>query len=285
MIYEKHAATVSSNEDPEKRGRIKVSCVGLTGSEEIVMPHWIEPSYEWGWFVVPDPGEIVDIIALVETKEDESAQQSFINQPDLHWKKRYYTDEETENEVEPRPIPEDFTATNYGKRRGFATPAGHVLMFDDTEGAEEVRLSRNISGKYSYVAMDKEGSMVVANNNGSYVYLDAENKAVSVVDEHGNLIKMDDTEVSIIDKTSNIITMKDKLVQILGQDAVVISSKTLNVKSGTIDLLDGADAHLVRGEDLLNFYNTHTHPTGMGPSGPPVVLLPPTALSLQCKVK
>src|SRR6185436_657282 len=137
-ITETHIATVTAIQDPDKRGRIRVACVGLLGDETTEVPHWIEPALEWGWFVVPDVGEIVDIELVAHDSTDESPGQSSINTPNMRWRGRHWGGSKTDA---ARPIPEDFTTKNYGKRRGFATPGGHILMFDDTEGGEKISLA------------------------------------------------------------------------------------------------------------------------------------------------
>jgi len=295
MTLKRYNATVSANNDDELRGRIRVTCAGLMGDEDTEVPQWVDPVFEWGWFFVPDVGEIVEVEVTESDDDDESFGQATIDSLDLHWRgKRIWTEDVTEEGIEPRPIPEDMQ-TNYGKRRGFVTPAGHVLMFDDTAGEEQVRLSwhrkEGQEDKYQYMAMDGEGSTVIANKNGSYVYLDAEHGAASMVDEHGNSISMDDKGIKAIDKFSNIIELKDGAVQVLGQDAIIISSKTCNIKSGTINLLDGADAPLLRGTDVKAYLESHQHAfVGLAPGTPgttavPITPLPPTALSQQCKVK
>ena len=83
-----YPATVTSTEDPEKRGRIKVACSAMMGDEETEIPQWVQPIYEWGWFVVPDPGEIVDLEVTEGHHDDEHFGQSSIANLDPRWKGR-----------------------------------------------------------------------------------------------------------------------------------------------------------------------------------------------------
>jgi hypothetical protein len=56
-------------------------------------------------------------------------------------------------------------------------------------------------------------------------------------------------------------------------DAVEISSGTVEIritKAGGIEFGEGAVEKLVLGDAFMALYNAHTHPTGVGPSGPPV---------------
>ena len=77
---------------------------------------------------------------------------------------------------------------------------------------------------------------------------------------------------------------------------VAVTCVDMQLKAKTAALIDGADTPMVRGNDLKTWietvlmiaFNTHVHPTGVGPSGPPVAPLqppPPTLLSLFAMVK
>jgi len=286
LTTERFVAQVVANNDDQFRGRIQVTCADLTGDPEAVLPVWVEPVFDWGWFAVPDVDEFVEVEVVTSTDDDESFGQSMIFEPQIHWRAKRFYHEGGETET---PIHDDFKATDkYGKRRGFATPAGHILLFDDTDGEELVRLTwhkvENETDKYSYLALDKDGSVTIGNKKGSLIYLDAKNSAVSVIDEHGNMYASDSAGIRLIDKFSNIFEMKEGVVQLLSQDAIALTGKSCNVKTGSVDLIDGADNHLVRGEDLKTEYDNHVHPTGTGPSGK---TLPLTAavFSVNGKVK
>lgn len=263
MNFEEHDAIVSSIDDEEQRGRIQVACAGLLGDEETILPYWIEPELDWGWFYVPDVGEIVEIKVIVGGYEDESFGQSGIDVPNPTWRgKRTWTSEETDGENIPRPIPEDFK-TNYGKRRGFATPAGHILFFDDTEGKEVIE---------------------IRSKNGSKLTLDDENKKINLTDENGNIIDLTKDGVEITDVNSNIIRTSSAGVEVQSSGDVNITGGTANISTDKINLLDGASEAVPLGDSLKQWADTHTHPTGMGPSGVPIAPLPPAALSSNCKV-
>lgn len=130
---EKFPATVVDNQDPETRGRIQVSCIGLLGSDEIKYNRWIDPRFDWGWFYVPDIGEEVEIVVVSSNDKDRSYGQGFIQAPDIHWEGKREYNQDT-------PINDEFK-TNYGKRRGFASPAGNIVMFDDSTGQEKISIS------------------------------------------------------------------------------------------------------------------------------------------------
>jgi hypothetical protein len=300
---ERYNAVVTKNDDDKKRGRIKVKSAELTGDPDAEV-EWIEPVLDWGMFLVPDIGEEVEIEAIVEDDQNEDVPfQAFLDEPRIRWRGKRF---ESEEGKEPRPPHPLFTGTNYGKRRGFSTPLGHVLMFDDTEGAEQITMSwTNKAGdKFAYISFDKTGSALLSNQNGAMIHLDAENAATNIIDAQpggSNLISMDAAGVKVIDKFSNIIELKDGAIQILSQKGVVVQGGTgVNVKAPAIALDAGGDADvfMVRGDDLKMWIesvlkawaDTHVHPTTApgSPTGPAAVPLnppPATILSTAGKVK
>lgn len=220
-----YPAVVTFNKDPDKRGAIRVACVGLLGDDDVEVPVDVLPVHTWGWFYVPDVGELVEIECVEGSSEDEQHGQASIDNLDLKWRSaRYYGNEEGDA---PTPINPAFTSKNYGKRRGFATPAGHVFMFDDTEGQEEITLSWKDGS--AFVTLDAKGTITLQNKAGATFVMD---------------------------------TTSDKIV----------------VTAGTIELNGGEQAAIL-GDLFKAYFDTHTHPTPTGPSGPPIMPMPATTLS------
>lgn len=270
--YEKYEAKVTKNDDPEKRGRIKVSCVGLMGGEDEEVPMWVEPVPAWGWFVVPDIGEMVEVECVSGSSEDEQYGQSSIDGLDLKWRsgKRFWGNSEAADGIGATPVPEDFTATNYGKRRGFATPAGHVFLFDDTDGDRKITLTWHQDGKRSLVAFDKDGSYIVNTHVGHLMYFNAVSKELSIVDPNGNHYRSKDDTISIMNKEGCTYEAKGKNVQILAMGSALVSAKNISLKAGAVELGDAATAFALLGDLFMTYFMAHTHPTGTGPSGPPI---------------
>lgn len=280
-VEEVARATVTDNQDPEQRGRIKVTSAQAIGASDGPLPMWIEPIQLWGWFVVPDIGEEVEIVFAAHGDMDESRGQSSLEAPDVRWRgQRFWTEAEA---PEPRPVPVDFTSTNYGKRRGFATPQGHVMMFDDTEGKEKVSIMwhgvRDGADAYSLFALDEDGSLVMSNKNGSLIYLNAADEQLTIIDQHGNSYTSDADGIRLVDAFSNIISMGDGVVQIISQDAIVATGADFTAATGTVNLVDGASQPIVRGTELVTWLSAHTHADAMGGTGPPVVPPPASVLS------
>lgn len=277
-----YPATVTFNADPDKRGVIRVSCVGLLGDEDSEVPVDVEPAHDWGWFYVPDIGEVVEIEVLEGSSEDEQQGQMSIDNLDIKWRSaRYYGNAEGDA---PTPVNADFTSKNYGKRRGFATPAGHVFMFDDTEGDETVTWKwSNKAGENAFVSMDKDGSILMSNKTGTMLYFNAAAGQMSIIDQHGNVFSSDSAGIKIVEKTGNTVELKDGAIIILGQSAVTISCKDAVIDAGNVEITGNVEAAIL-GTTFYALLNAHIHQTGVGPSAPPFPIFPPTILSTKVKV-
>lgn len=261
---ETHPATVTNTQDPEQRGRIKVICSGLLGDESQELPQWIPMIPAWGWFSLPDIGEIVEVEATVGSDDDEHFGQSSINNMDLKYRtNRYYGGTETDT---PRPVPPDFTSKNYGKRRGFATPKGHIILFDDTDGDERLSITWTNGTEFSYIGIDKDGSMVLGNKRGSVLSLDAKNKQTMLIDEFSNALTFDEAGIHIIDSFGQSFDMRDGVIQ-AAAEAVTLTCKNAVIDAGQVDLA-GATEPCLLGQTFLTLFQNHIHATGMGPSGP-----------------
>jgi hypothetical protein len=256
VIWEKHDAIVTANEDDEQRGRIKVACVALLGDEETELPMWIDPIFDWGVFSVPDIGEIIELDVAVSSDEDEINGQMSIDNLDAHWRgKRYYTVDEPENNNKATQIHPDFKS-NYGKRRGFATPHGHIFMFDDDPKNPTVQMTFQKSaiqiGKtplpadISRLEFEKDGSFKLTLLEQTTLHLQTDGKKFIINIDGG---------------TSLEITEKDlDTVATIG-DGAVSAAIAENLKT----YIDNS---------VKMTYDVHVHPTAMGNSGPPAVALP-----------
>jgi uncharacterized protein involved in type VI secretion and phage assembly len=89
---------------------------------------------------------------------------------------------------------------------------------------------------------------------------DGDNAVRLIKSRSGHQIVIDDTsgaeKVIVRDKAGNSVE--------LSSGGVVIDSSAVKVGSA------GAAQSLVLGDALMQLFNSHTHPTGVGPSGPPV---------------
>lgn len=271
MIFtETYPAKVTMNQDPEQRGRIKVACSGILGDEETELPMWVEPVPAWGWFFVPDIGEMVEIEVVSGSTEDEQAGQASIDNPDVKWRgNRYYGNEEGEA---PTPVNDDFKI-NYGKRRGFATPAGHTFIFDDTDDQRSISLSwKSVDGKFSFFAINSDGTIILGTHTGHLLHLNSKDGELTLIDQHGNLYSSDSDGSKIVNKDGTLIDLNGPNVQILAANAVTVSCKDATLDAGKVNLGGQplTEAMLLGTTFVTAVFNAHTHIAGTGPTSTPM---------------
>lgn len=232
-------AVVSNNIDPLRQGRIKVTCSALLGDESSELPGWIEPALPWGWFIVPDVGQQVTILFTEETSSDVFRGESSITHPNIQWEgATHFTGPLA---VDGNPIGSEFTIKNYTKRRGFKTPAGHVLLFDDSQHGREVRMSWSggtpATPKSAFWSFDNKGSFAVQDAGGNVFYMNAKKTGsltgeVSMIHKSGNRISIDDDGISMVDKHGNAIVMNAAGISIVSQGPINVMGSDMIVQNG-----------------------------------------------------
>lgn len=237
VVIERYPAVVTDNQDPDKDFQVKVKCAGLLGDEEAELPFWIPPTLDWGWVYVPDIDEQIEIEVVVSSDQDEIFGQSTLEHLNATWRgKRFYSTEATP----PTPILDVFRE-NYGKRRGFATPAGHYFVFDDTDGSVTWILNwQNGDDDFTQMIIDTDGTVKLLRADKSTLHL-KDSELELLVDGNGAGLK---------------ITGKD------GNTVALFGNA--GVKATIADHLE------VLWGNLKTWLDAHTHTTGMGPSGPPI---------------
>ena len=120
MIVDVEIGFVSNNNDPDKKGRIKAT-LPMLGNEEYT--EWIEPFFPPGFFNVPEVSEQVEVV--LPSDQNVEREVGLVEFPEFVFWRAILIDDSDDS-----TLPSDF-ATNYPKRRGLYTKAGHILMFDD----------------------------------------------------------------------------------------------------------------------------------------------------------
>ncbi len=257
-VTERYEAVVSSIDDPEERGRFKVKCVGLMGDAGAELPIFVELVPDWGWFTVPEVGEIVEIEVIVASDRDESHGQASIEALNPVWRgKRFVTDVELDKPFPPNPlVPDDgsiatpphadLVSENYGLRRGWATPHGHLLMFDDEEPRISLLWVKDRLDPGEAPDPDKS-TRVEVQSDGSFV--------VNVLGKHKLTVGADGKFRADLGNGTSLVVENN------GSDAILELGNA--AKSVAV-----AEPLKVIWELLETIFNAHIHPTGMGPSGP-----------------
>lgn len=249
MKKERYEAFVRATNDDQKRGRIKVSCPDLTG-DNTTIPVWLEYSPDWGHFNVPEIGQQVTIEANADSLTD-PVKASFVG-PQFRWYGASYYNKDGPFNVNP------VFQTNYGKRRGFSTPVGHYTMYDDTPGQEQITTAwSNAAGENSFDSFDKDGSKTIATKSGLLIYLNEKDGSVLINDKKGNRIQMDSSGISMVNGS--------------GKTYISVNEESIEIQSNKVKIA-GQEA-LLLAQAFLAQFDEHTHATGTGPSGPPILPL------------
>jgi uncharacterized protein involved in type VI secretion and phage assembly len=253
--YGKYRGFVASNEDPEKRGRLKLRVPSVLANEE---SDWALPCFPFGgkaghgWFFVPQ----VDAQVWVEFEEGD------ITRP--IWVGCFYQREQDVPEPARKSEPTTYL---------LQTPNGHVLRLDDAED-QEVASLEHPSGAVARI--DQNGVISLTDAGGSKVTLDAEGSEVRVEDSNGNAVVLSAAGVSVEDANNNRIELASAGITVRGQRVVVDASQVTLGGSGGEPVL--------KGSSFLTVFATHVHTAtpGGGPTSPPTI--PPDPSTLSTKV-
>ena len=240
-FYGKFRGFVVDNEDPEKRGRLRLSVPAVLGE---AVTGWALPCVAFGGladqglFMVPE----VDAQVFVEFLAGELS--------DPVWTGTFWR---TESDV-----PEE-AAVSPPTTRLLKTPSGHRLQFDDAEDAERVTLHHQAGASLD---IDPNGTVALTDAGGAHVTLDAEAGELTVEDSNGNRMSMTSSGTTVEDSNGNKIEMAASGITVKGTQVVV---------EGNQVMLGGQGGEpVIKGQSFLTLFATHVHPTGVGPSGPPI---------------
>lgn len=239
--YGKYRGFVADNDDPEQLGRLRVRVPSVLGETQT---GWALPCLPFGGlqdqglFTVPEVGAQI----WVEFEEGELSHPIWTGS---FWQQN-------------GDIPTE-AAQSPPTTRVLKTPSGHVLQFDDADGAEQFRLHHPENAE---MTIDENGTVALTNASGSTLTLDASANRVVLEDANGNTLTMDSTGTVVEDKNGNRMEMAPAGITVQGQQIVV---------QGTQVKLGGQGGEpLIKGQSFLTLFATHIHPTGVGPSGPPI---------------
>jgi len=245
--YGKYSGAVTDNQDKDQVGKIKVNVPSVFGSD---MEVTARPCLTYGHFFIPSVGTKVWV-------EFEAGDPNF-----PIWVGAWYPQGSTPPQAANSP-PDN---------RVIQTASGHTIEIMDKDGAEKIVIKHKGN---SFVSIDKDGTVIVGNQNGSMLVLDAKNAQALVVEQHGNVVSMDSKGIVMTQHTGKtMIQMTDDTIRlaatnIILQGTTVCGDPTSPTPPLPVLLLDLATQSL-----LTVFLAGHVHATALGPSGPPLPLGP-----------
>jgi Type VI secretion system/phage-baseplate injector OB domain len=239
--YGKYRGFVADNEDPQKRARLKLRVPSVLGDEE---SDWALPCLPFGgaagqgFFSVPE----VNAQVWVEFEEGDVHRPLWVG---TFW-------------MAQADVP-SAAAISPPTTRLFVTPKGHTLQFDDKDDEEQILLRHP---KEATLVIDKDGSVALTDAKGAKLTLDAAGEEVLIEDSSGNKLTMSSSGIVAEDANGNKIEMASSGINVKGQQIVIEGSQVM---------LGGQGGEpVIKGTSFLSLFATHMHPTGMGPSGPPI---------------
>jgi predicted transcriptional regulator len=118
--------------------------------------------------------------------------------------------------------------------------------------------------------------------DGSFEFM---HDAIDILaDRKGALTVTTKTDI-ILNATGNVTaTCKDATVTASG-DATVTASGKATVEGQTVNLGKGASDAVIKGDTFKKYFDTLQVATALGPSGPPIMPMPPTSLSKKVKTE
>ena len=256
--FGKYRAFVADNQDPERRGRLKLTIPTVLGSEP---SDWALPCMPYGGgggdhgFLAVPP---VDAQVVVEFLEGD------VSSP--IWTGTFWRSE--------AEVPADRAGGTTPTTKILKTEAGHYLSFEDDENEPRITLK---SSSDATVEMDHEGSIALTGSDGGKVVLDASAGTLTVEDANGNSLVLSSSGIEASDANGHSITTS--------AGGVEVSATTITLKGSTVELGTGSSEPLVKGQSFMSIFNAHTHNcTAPGsPSGPPLTPLTPAAMTTATK--
>jgi hypothetical protein len=234
--YGKHSGIVAKVADAKFRGEIDVTVPSIFGPTTVVRAR---PCLPPGHFYVPD----VDARVWVEFEGGDTRFPI--------WVGTWYPNDAAPPEAKVDPP----------THRVIHTKAGHIVELSDEADKEKIVIRHKTN---AFFAVQPDGSIVISNQKGSNLFLNADGEEVTLMSQHGHLVTMTDKGLMLVNDGGSVVELKGDTASLLAKNIVV---------SGTsVALGANANSPTIMGtafKALWTALMTHVHPSAMGPTGPP----------------
>ncbi|MDD2463319.1 MAG: phage baseplate assembly protein V [Desulfobulbus sp.] len=239
--YGKYRGFVTDNDDPQRLARVKLRVPSLLGEAET---DWALPCLPCGGLSNRGLFTVAEIGAQVWV-EFEGGNLDFPIWTGTFWQQSGDIPEEVQDQPTTLVL---------------RTARGHVLLFEEKDGDETVRLLHANGAK---LEMDKDDMVLLTNNNDDRLTLDGQNSKVVLEDASGNTLTLDSRGIAMEDVSGNKLTMASSGI-------TLSTSGVLSLEGSMVQLGGSSGEPVIKGTSLLTLLATHIHPSSMGPTGPPV---------------
>lgn len=232
-------AKVTSRDDPEKKGRLKLTCEALarTGLE---LPDWVSPAPGTmpglrkgvggagaGGFFLPPPGTTVEL-EWDDTDLDADALPGESStsgaSADFRWK--WWKPSRQGRDL---PVPA-VLAKNYPYRSGYASERGHFWFFDDSPDKDE---------RFAGFGHEK-GNIVLFHPNGSTTVHASDGTTVQVLSSGAVIAAVPGGCSATIDKTTATLTSPGGANVSVRDGVIDATAPVVNINAGVVNVGAGA---------------------------------------------
>jgi len=262
-FYGTYPAIVIDNKDPQGRCRIRAKCpaIKMINDDDVPADYWMFPKD--GPVTDPETGQMS---GKFWPPDEQTVVWVEFRMGDPRYPLYSGGMMTTKNVSATFESPDSF-------KRGFRTKAGHFIRFDDDPDNLSLMIVRGDGeGEASpiFFSMDKNGSIQLSNEQGSQVFLDAENNESTILNSDGSnvlsLLKLGDDSVLLQTKSGGMFSIDGKEVSITGDNVVADCNKQFYANAGSVKIGANATEPMIRGNKLMQWVLTHTHPHPMGPT-------------------
>tara|TARA_R110001592_G_scaffold120545_3_gene325015 strand:- start:92782 stop:93657 length:876 start_codon:yes stop_codon:yes gene_type:complete len=149
----------------------------------------------------------------------------------------------------------------------------HALLYDTgfgvTKNGNDYTNERD--GEWVKIYFTEENGLVFdyATTEGSSVINIKNNNSIEITNPNGDKILMENDGNITMTHSGNFLIDLQGDVNVNCQNANIIASEEAHLNSPRIKLGEAAVESVIKGDTFKQIFDSHIHPTGVGPSGPP----------------
>jgi hypothetical protein len=159
----------------------------------------------------------------------------------------------------------------------------HSLIYDTiTDGAVKIFFTEQkgimLDYKQSQINIKPDKSIIIQTASRNSIIEILDDGTMNVTQSNNiNITCKADTNLTV---TGNINVKSDAAINVTSAAKTTLKCSNLIVNhASTVELGAGATDHVVLGEKLKQYFDTHIHPTPAGPTGPPIIPMPASVWS------